>query len=977
MTETVLPVEKPVLVESASSFSPSHFSLLWLALSLVTVIYTGATVVPFLTNLAGWGTAPGIALTSIGIGGLGLLTWTGWELFRGRRSLNLEFGGLLVSGLAFVVTLLYCLNQAGPFHNLPVGVTADSVHHYTLADYIQTYHALPLNASAAEHARLVEMVTYPPAYHLSAALFSETSGINLAYILFPVVALLMALCHAATAAVAYTLLRPSFLRPVLALAAAGSAYLAYGFFFDTFMYWDFYGQVAGQTALALGFYFALHYYKTGYWLSLLLGGLAGSVLILAYTHWLPMLGLALVAATLAQPARTWRSRIISTAAIGAWLLLIAGLFLKDRLTGVVWSGGAGADVIIKEDSLVWGPVFLVLLGGFVAAITFWQRKLVRHFSKWIWLSYGLVLLIVGGFILYTVGHDLAQGSPPRLYPFDSLTLLLTLGAVAGSVLALWRDSLSRFYLVFLAGLILEIIGYLVVKPGGNANAYHLSKLYTVGFVILLPVLAGLALQFLFEVVPSWLVKILPFKQPAAPAWLKYSAAFAGFVLCLPLALFFSNQLTSNSPARPYITVDPAIVDLTQQIRTNKLDGSKVELSVREGIPAYFTYVGLLDQPRNAQATDYYSGRRTSFESWLYDPQAQPFLLTDQLDAIQQQYPADPRFKVVYQQGQKVGLLTHTDNYIQALVEQQALFLSFEGQLDNGVVTTNLTVAGASSSLQDLQPAIVIGPLQDNAAPLLTQPLVSRALTLTTSTDPYSLQKSYLKFRLDDGYDRGAVGDQDLGPQAFKLAPGQYSAWVQWWKHGQPVAQRKVQDFDYAPGKLIALAPPGTTEPALTDRSGQLLLETPSLPASSNLTTANTFFQTGDTRLIELTGWEVEPGYRAGGTLEIRQRYLPVADLPTGYINFVHLLDSNGAVVAQSDFEPANGLYPTWLWHPNTPVEFTQSMSLPANLPPGTYSLEWGFYANPGQKRLETWFYEPYVNRIWENRFYAKDAVVLK
>ena len=155
----------------------------------------------------------------------------------------------------------------------------------------------------------------------------------------------------------------------------------------------------------------------------------------------------------------------------------------------------------------------------------------------------------------------------------------------------------------------------------------------------------------------------------------------------------------------------------------------------------------------------------------------------------------------------------------------------------------------------------------------------------------------------------------------------------------------------------------------------MLLEAPAILAPA-LFDANTFFQQGDNKLLEITGWKVPDSIKPGQTLQIWQRYLPVADLSTGYVVFAHLVDTKGTVVAQSDFEPGQGVYPTWLWAVNQPVTFDQAVKVPLGLAPGKYSLELGIYSQPDQQRLETWFYEPYLNRIWENRFYVENAITV-
>lgn len=59
--------------------------------------------------------------------------------------------------------------------------------------------------------------------------------------------------------------------------------------------------------------------------------------------------------------------------------------------------------------------------------------------------------------------------------------------------------------------------------------------------------------------------------------------------------------------------------------------------------------------------------------------------------------------------------------------------------------------------------------------------------------------------------------------------------------------------------------------------------------------------------------------------------------------FTHLLDANSQVVAQRDAEPADNLRPTTGWQKGEQVEDNYGIAIPADLPPGNYTLEIGMY----------------------------------
>ncbi len=82
---------------------------------------------------------------------------------------------------------------------------------------------------------------------------------------------------------------------------------------------------------------------------------------------------------------------------------------------------------------------------------------------------------------------------------------------------------------------------------------------------------------------------------------------------------------------------------------------------------------------------------------------------------------------------------------------------------------------------------------------------------------------------------------------------------------------------------------------------------------------------------------------------------PRHSLTTDYTVFLHLRNAEGITVAQVDRLSLGGAYPTSRWQPGETVIDPFTLSLPANLPPGLYTLWVGMY------RLETLERLPIVN----------------
>ena len=78
-----------------------------------------------------------------------------------------------------------------------------------------------------------------------------------------------------------------------------------------------------------------------------------------------------------------------------------------------------------------------------------------------------------------------------------------------------------------------------------------------------------------------------------------------------------------------------------------------------------------------------------------------------------------------------------------------------------------------------------------------------------------------------------------------------------------------------------------------------------------------------------------------------------APLSADYTVFVHLLDESGHVVAQADGVPVGGRYPTSAWGPGEQIVDTRQLSLPADLPAGSYRLVIGLYSPADGGRLQS------------------------
>ncbi len=95
--------------------------------------------------------------------------------------------------------------------------------------------------------------------------------------------------------------------------------------------------------------------------------------------------------------------------------------------------------------------------------------------------------------------------------------------------------------------------------------------------------------------------------------------------------------------------------------------------------------------------------------------------------------------------------------------------------------------------------------------------------------------------------------------------------------------------------------------------------------------------------------DLEPA--AGGILRLALQWDTDVLVHDSFKAFVHVIDSDGTLWAQYDGIPGNGLLPMTGWSPGDPVIDRLAISLPDDLPPGTYDLVAGIYQPESGLRL--------------------------
>lgn len=96
--------------------------------------------------------------------------------------------------------------------------------------------------------------------------------------------------------------------------------------------------------------------------------------------------------------------------------------------------------------------------------------------------------------------------------------------------------------------------------------------------------------------------------------------------------------------------------------------------------------------------------------------------------------------------------------------------------------------------------------------------------------------------------------------------------------------------------------------------------------------------------IGLAGYDLPAGiWHPGDILPLTLFWQRLAAIDGDWAVFVHLLDSNGQLIAQTDSTPAGGLRPTSGWTEGEQIVDRHGLALPDPMPPGTFELRVGLY----------------------------------
>jgi hypothetical protein len=119
---------------------------------------------------------------------------------------------------------------------------------------------------------------------------------------------------------------------------------------------------------------------------------------------------------------------------------------------------------------------------------------------------------------------------------------------------------------------------------------------------------------------------------------------------------------------------------------------------------------------------------------------------------------------------------------------------------------------------------------------------------------------------------------------------------------------------------------------------------------------------GNPPRLKLIGYDPpSTGPAPGDVLPITLYWQAEDEMEINYTVFVQLLDNDWHVVAQEDLQPLAGAAPTTTWLPGEILSDLYRLSLPTDLPRGSYQLIAGMYDPISGERLPISTDEDYVN----------------
>ena len=161
------------------------------------------------------------------------------------------------------------------------------------------------------------------------------------------------------------------------------------------------------------------------------------------------------------------------------------------------------------------------------------------------------------------------------------------------------------------------------------------------------------------------------------------------------------------------------------------------------------------------------------------------------------------------------------------------------------------------------------------------------------------------------------------------------------------ASINVAIFRYPEEEYLSPIDPQGTQIGQSATFGRVKVGSPEEPVAARAREVS--YNLGDS--IGLIGYQLEGTPSPGNTLTLTLYWSPSASISEDYAVFVHVVDRDGHLWAQHDGQPRNNTYPTGLWAEGETIEDERGLTLPVDIPAGTYEIRVGMYLLDTMQRL--------------------------
>ena len=335
----------------------------------------GTIVAAYLIAITGAAIVPGFAAAIGLLAGLVLQRWIRLGDPRPAAMTTTVWCGLV----AAVLVLLMRLTWPGL---LPPGGASDLTHHLMLVDVLER--SRHLVDGAASEAALGEMAHYTPGLHLLIVVAGALAGIDAYRVVYPVLAVTVALKAGFVVLIAAELLNGSRSRVPIALAAVGLVLFApMAYSVDGFLRAGFLAQVASELFVVAGWWGLANWWSSRAPAWMAFTGLMGAATFLTWPIWVGPLVVAAAASLLSARELSSTARVRSAVFCFGPVAVVSVLHLSAHAAWLGLAGTSGAVPLLAPGPLGWLFIALACAGAVIG----WRQEPAR---PTLWFAAALV-----------------------------------------------------------------------------------------------------------------------------------------------------------------------------------------------------------------------------------------------------------------------------------------------------------------------------------------------------------------------------------------------------------------------------------------------------------------------------------------------------------------------------------------------------------------------------------------------------------